>query len=149
MYKCKSYCPIVDLREREGVPDMDVMALGMMHLGYGGFTQKVASPHPLVLEYVLRRIPMKYLVVGVFALSLLATAQFAFGEGRKVADVLKNPIEMKDASSSRMNVVFNHSSHKGINCLICHHMETIDGDVFVPCTNEECHATPARVNVIP
>lgn len=30
--KCKSYCPIVDLREREGVPDMDVMALGMMHL---------------------------------------------------------------------------------------------------------------------
>ena len=85
---------------------------------------------------------MKYLVVGLFALSLLATAQFAFGEGRKVADVLKNPIEMKDASSSRMNVVFNHSSHKGINCLICHHMETIDGDVFVPCTNEECHATP-------
>ncbi|HJD96209.1 formate dehydrogenase accessory protein FdhE [Mailhella massiliensis] len=30
--KCKSYCPSVDLREREAVPDMDAMALGMMHL---------------------------------------------------------------------------------------------------------------------
>ncbi|WP_077072668.1 formate dehydrogenase accessory protein FdhE [Mailhella massiliensis] len=30
--KCKSYCPSVDLREREAAPDMDAMALGMMHL---------------------------------------------------------------------------------------------------------------------
>lgn len=30
--KCKSYCPSVDLRERDTVPDMDAMALGMMHL---------------------------------------------------------------------------------------------------------------------
>ncbi|EFL84602.2 hypothetical protein HMPREF0326_02961 [Desulfovibrio sp. 3_1_syn3] len=30
--KCKSYCPTVDLRECGGVPDMDAMALGMMHL---------------------------------------------------------------------------------------------------------------------
>ena len=29
---CKSYCPSVDLRERDAVPDMDAMALGMMHL---------------------------------------------------------------------------------------------------------------------
>lgn len=30
--KCKTYCPTVDLREREAVPNMDVQALGMMHL---------------------------------------------------------------------------------------------------------------------
>ena len=30
--KCKSYCPTVDLRESGEVPDMDAMALGMMHL---------------------------------------------------------------------------------------------------------------------
>ncbi len=30
--KCKSYCPVVDLRERDGTPDMDAMALGMMHM---------------------------------------------------------------------------------------------------------------------
>ena len=29
---CKTYCPVVDLRERESVPDMDAMALGMLHL---------------------------------------------------------------------------------------------------------------------
>ena len=29
---CKSYCPVVDLRECDGTPDMDAMALGMMHL---------------------------------------------------------------------------------------------------------------------
>ena len=30
--QCKSYCPTVDLREREGIPHMDAMAMGMMHL---------------------------------------------------------------------------------------------------------------------
>lgn len=30
--KCKSYCPTVDLRECGEVPDMDAMALGMLHL---------------------------------------------------------------------------------------------------------------------
>lgn len=30
--RCKTYCPTVDLREREFVPDMDAAAMGMMHL---------------------------------------------------------------------------------------------------------------------
>lgn len=30
--ECKAYCPIIDLREREKTPDMDAMALGMLHL---------------------------------------------------------------------------------------------------------------------
>jgi len=30
--ECKAYCPVVDLREREKTPDMDAMALGMLHL---------------------------------------------------------------------------------------------------------------------
>ncbi|MDR2488165.1 MAG: formate dehydrogenase accessory protein FdhE [Desulfovibrio sp.] len=30
--QCKAYCPAVDLREREFVPDPDAMAMGMMHL---------------------------------------------------------------------------------------------------------------------
>ena len=30
--KCRSYCPTVDLREREFVPNLDALALGMMHL---------------------------------------------------------------------------------------------------------------------
>ena len=85
---------------------------------------------------------MRYAVIGLFALSLLAAVPTMAREGRKVADVLKNPIEMNGGSSPRMAVTFNHSSHKGINCRLCHHMETSEGDLFVPCTNEECHATP-------
>ena len=30
--KCKAYCPTVDLREREARPDLEALALGMMHL---------------------------------------------------------------------------------------------------------------------
>lgn len=30
--RCRGYCPCVDLRERQGTPDMDALALGMMHL---------------------------------------------------------------------------------------------------------------------
>ena len=30
--QCKAYCPVVDLRERDYIPDMDAMALGMIHL---------------------------------------------------------------------------------------------------------------------
>ena len=85
---------------------------------------------------------MRYAVIGLFALSLLAAVPTMAREGRKVADVLKNPIEMNGGSSPRMAVTFNHSSHKGINCRLCHHMETSEGDLFVPCTNEEFHATP-------
>ncbi|WP_295641416.1 formate dehydrogenase accessory protein FdhE [uncultured Mailhella sp.] len=40
---CKSYCPVVDLRERDGTPDMDAMALGMMHLDMVA-AQKGLSP---------------------------------------------------------------------------------------------------------
>lgn len=30
--KCRSYCPVTDLRELEKIPNMDVMTLGMIHL---------------------------------------------------------------------------------------------------------------------
>lgn len=30
--KCQTYCPTVDLRELEYIPNMDIMALGMIHL---------------------------------------------------------------------------------------------------------------------
>ncbi|MDL2285225.1 formate dehydrogenase accessory protein FdhE [Desulfovibrio sp. OttesenSCG-928-F07] len=30
--KCKTYCPTVDLREREFIPNLDALAMGMIHL---------------------------------------------------------------------------------------------------------------------
>lgn len=42
--KCKGYCPTVDLREREFVPDPDAAAMGMMHLDMVAARKKL---HPL------------------------------------------------------------------------------------------------------
>lgn len=46
--KCKSYCPVVDLREREGFPNPDAMALGMMHLDLVAAEKKL---HPLKASF--------------------------------------------------------------------------------------------------
>lgn len=44
--QCKSYCPTVDLRERDGIPDMDAMALGMMHLDMVASRRKLRPLKP-------------------------------------------------------------------------------------------------------
>ena len=44
--KCKSYCPTVDLREREGWPDLDALALGMMHLDMVAARKKLRPLKP-------------------------------------------------------------------------------------------------------
>lgn len=44
--KCKSYCPTVDLREREFVPNLDALALGMMHLDMVAARKKLKPVRP-------------------------------------------------------------------------------------------------------
>ena len=44
--KCKSYCPVVDLREREVVPHLDALALGMMHLDMVAARKKLKPVKP-------------------------------------------------------------------------------------------------------
>ena len=44
--KCKSYCPAVDLREREFVPNLDALALGMMHLDMVAVRKKLKPVRP-------------------------------------------------------------------------------------------------------
>ena len=44
--KCKSYCPAVDLREREFVPNLDALALGMMHLDMVAARRKLKPVKP-------------------------------------------------------------------------------------------------------
>lgn len=43
---CKGYCPCVDLREREFVPNWDAMALGMMHLDMVAAQKKLRPVRP-------------------------------------------------------------------------------------------------------
>ena len=44
--KCKSYCPAVDLREREFIPNLDALALGMMHLDMVAARRKLKPVRP-------------------------------------------------------------------------------------------------------
>ena len=46
--KCKSYCPTVDLREREFTPDLEAAAIGMMHLDMVAARKKL---RPLALSF--------------------------------------------------------------------------------------------------
>lgn len=43
---CKGYCPCVDLREREFIPDPDALALGMMHLDMVAAKKKLRPLRP-------------------------------------------------------------------------------------------------------
>ncbi len=44
--KCNTYCPTVDLREREAVPNLDALALGMMHLDMVAARKKLRPLRP-------------------------------------------------------------------------------------------------------
>lgn len=86
---------------------------------------------------------MKGLLMGLIAASLLlAGTALAEGENTGSLKVLRKPILMDYGASPLLAVTFNHSSHKKIKCVLCHHMETSDGKRYVNCTNEECHSTP-------
>lgn len=44
--KCRSYCPAVDLREREFIPHLDALALGMLHLDMVAARKKLKPVKP-------------------------------------------------------------------------------------------------------
>ena len=86
---------------------------------------------------------MRYLLIGLFAITILATAPALAKDGEKISGPLKalrNPIDLNYGVSPRMAVIFNHSTHKDIRCVLCHHIEDAEGKLYVPCTNEDCHS---------
>ena len=58
---------------------------------------------------------------------------------------LDKPMLLESGASKRMNVVFNHSSHKKVACRTCHH-EGLPGNRYASCTNEECHSEKGASN---
>lgn len=44
--KCKTYCPAVDLRERDAMPDLDALALGMLHMDMVAAQKGLQPLHP-------------------------------------------------------------------------------------------------------
>lgn len=82
---------------------------------------------------------MKRALVAMFAFSLMCCASVQVrAEGAQAPD---KPIQLKSSSSSKMWVTFNHASHEGMDCEVCHHMMPSDADTpYVSCgASEECH----------
>lgn len=64
---------------------------------------------------------------------------------KEVGKVIRNPLTIESTGgNSRMNVVFNHKSHKRVRCVTCHHAQPSDINAkYVSCgASEECHSTP-------
>lgn len=54
--------------------------------------------------------------------------------------VLREPVDLDYGNYPLLSVIFNHSSHKRIACVTCHHKKTAEGKLYVACTNKDCHS---------
>ena len=64
---------------------------------------------------------------------------------KEVGKVIRNPITIEaTGGKQKMDVVFNHSSHRRVRCQTCHHALPSDIDAkYVSCgASEECHSVP-------
>lgn len=82
---------------------------------------------------------MRHLLLIVGLLTLLLGQKAYAGQARPNLKNLDQPILLDAGAVKRMEVIFNHSTHKSVKCRICHHMG-LPGNRYAPCTNEECHA---------
>ena len=82
---------------------------------------------------------MYHLAVAVVAFVLTFAANADLANANRNLKDLDKPMLLDAGSSKRMEVIFNHSSHKSVKCRTCHH-EGLPGNRYAPCTNEECHA---------
>lgn len=62
---------------------------------------------------------------------------------------LRKPIDLNYGQYPLLSVIFNHSSHKKVKCVTCHHMKTAENKLYVPCTNEDCHSLKGPHNTQP
>ncbi|MBO4335956.1 MAG: cytochrome c3 family protein [Desulfovibrio sp.] len=88
---------------------------------------------------------MKYshLFLPLLALLFLQAASVAEAKSiQDMAEVIKNPVTLKASTSHLLNVTFNHTSHRGINCFACHHAASEKKGRYVSCS--ECHAQKGR-----
>ena len=82
---------------------------------------------------------MKSMFLLLLSLSFLLVGDVQARSIMEMMRVIKEPIVIKAGKSRRMDVTFQHNSHKGISCMQCHHLSGDKGR-YVPCV--ECHAKP-------
>lgn len=85
---------------------------------------------------------MRYLCLAMCMTALLFASAVCADSARPNLKNLGKPIELHAGDNSRMYVIFNHSTHKGIACRTCHH-EGLPGNRYASCTNKQCHAETA------
>ncbi|MBO4369073.1 MAG: cytochrome c3 family protein [Desulfovibrio sp.] len=86
---------------------------------------------------------MKYASLFVLAMTLLFVGEAQAKDLKEIIVEIKQPVTLKSSKNEKMNVVFNHKSHAGINCFTCHHMASSKGR-YVPCST--CHPNKGRSN---
>ncbi|MBO4368606.1 MAG: cytochrome c3 family protein [Desulfovibrio sp.] len=84
---------------------------------------------------------MKHMGLFFLTIALLFATHAQADNLKMLTDAIKKPITIEAGKSLRMNVVFNHTSHRGINCFTCHHMKSDKGR-YVSCS--ECHKGVGR-----
>lgn len=89
---------------------------------------------------------MKHVFLLLLAFAL-ATPALADGKGSLF--LMRGPIDLNYGPYPLLSVVFNHSSHRDVQCRLCHHKATPSGNRFVACTSSGCHPLPgARERVV-
>lgn len=86
---------------------------------------------------------MKILTVFLAGL-LIVTSGIVFAQdvsnSSGTLKALRKPIDLDYGQYPLLSVIFNHSSHKKVKCVTCHHIKNADNKLYVPCTNEDCHS---------
>lgn len=88
---------------------------------------------------------IKYILILIFALSFAAAGQTLAKDAKKFTQPLKTirgPITLDYGASPLLAVVFNHSTHKSVKCVLCHHELDARGGRYEPCTAKGCHDIP-------
>ncbi|MBQ9537307.1 MAG: cytochrome c3 family protein [Desulfovibrionaceae bacterium] len=86
---------------------------------------------------------MKYISVILLALTFLVADKVWASDIYKMTEKIKSPITVVAGKAKLMNVVFNHTSHRGLNCFTCHHEKDAVKGRYVSCSN--CHTGAGRM----
>ena len=86
------------------------------------------------------------MLVVVLTLTVLWSPLVGARDMSEMATVIKQPQVIPGGTSKRMDVVFAHTDHRGINCMHCHHNVGREGR-YVACTT--CHCIPGGRERLP
>jgi len=81
----------------------------------------------------------KIFIMSLLCVCFTAMLAFAQAELKSVIDAPDDGLEInviKGRSERNLGVVFNHSSHEGIDCFTCHHKNTVKNE---PESCANCH----------